>query len=318
MIGRTLALVAFAWSLAGCCGPGARRPLVFASDFGEIDGAVSAMKGVALGIEPSLSVHDLTHLITPFSIWEGAYRIAASAPSWPRGTVFVCVVDPGVGTDRAPIVLRTREDRIFVGPDNGLFTVIADREGVAEVRVIDVARHQRGSASSHTFHGRDLFAVVGASLAGGRLSFAAVGEPLGRDPVRLPILAPERSLDQDGTPILRGSVTVLDARYGNVWTNLPEALLTALAIGTGDSLAVTIREDDAVRFDGVIPFVSTFGDVAEGAPLAYLNSDLELAFAIHLGSFAEAHAIAAGPRWSVEVEKVGSAPPAAPRRTNGP
>lgn len=273
---------------------------MFASDFGEIDGAVSSMKGVAIAIDRALVIHDLTHLIPPFDVWEGAFRIAASAPSWPRETTFVCVVDPGVGTDRAPIVLETRAGRRFVGPDNGLFTVIAEREGIEAIRAIDVARHLRGSSASHTFHGRDLFAVVGAGLASGRLRFEDVGPMLDRDPVRLEI-AEARLVNDTAGLRLEGAITVLDARFGNVWTNLPESMLADAGIVLGDRLTVRVLERDVVRFIGELPLAATFGDVPSGQPLAYVNSDLDLAFALNLGDFARTHSIRSGPDWRVEV-----------------
>ena len=109
----------------------AATPLVLMTDFGTADGAVSAMHGVAYGVDPKLTISDLTHQIPDYDIWLGAYRLYQTANYWPQGTVFVSVIDPGVGTNRKSVVLKTKGGRYFVGPDNGLFTLIAERDGVA-------------------------------------------------------------------------------------------------------------------------------------------------------------------------------------------
>ena len=154
----------------------AASPLVLQTDFGVKDGAVAAMKGVAVGVSPTLAIYDLSHENTPYDVWEGAYRLKQTAPFWPAGTVFVSVIDPGVGTERKAVVLKTRSGHYFVGPDNGTWTLIAEDLGVEAVRQIDETRHRRaGSEKSYTFHGRDVFAYVGAKLAAGVITFEDVG-----------------------------------------------------------------------------------------------------------------------------------------------
>ena len=112
-------------------------PLVFQSDFGLVDGAVSAMYGVAYSVCPDLKIHDLTHDITPYNIWEASYRLIQTIRYWPENTVFVSVVDPGVGTDRRSIVVRTRSGQYIVTPDNGTLTHVLRLEGVEAAREID-------------------------------------------------------------------------------------------------------------------------------------------------------------------------------------
>ncbi|MDB6168035.1 MAG: acetolactate synthase, partial [Verrucomicrobia bacterium] len=129
----------------------AASPLVLQTDFGQKDGAVAAMKGVAVGVSPQIPIYDLSHENTPYDIWEGAYRLKQTAPFWPAGTVFVSVVDPGVGTERKAVVLKTKTGQFFVGPDNGTWTLVAEDLGIEAVREIDEARHRRpGSELSHT------------------------------------------------------------------------------------------------------------------------------------------------------------------------
>ncbi len=117
--------------------------VVFQSDFGLKDGAVSAMKGVAMGVDSSLKLFDLTHEIPAYNIWEAAYRLEQTVQYWPAGTVFVSVVDPGVGTDRKSVVLKTKSGHFIVTPDNGTLTLIAQSEGIAAKREIDEAVNRR-------------------------------------------------------------------------------------------------------------------------------------------------------------------------------
>jgi hypothetical protein len=277
----------------------AEFPLVLQTDFGTKDGAVAAMKGVAVGIGPRLAIYDLSHENTPFDVWEAAYRLKQTAPFWPAGTVFVSVVDPGVGTARKSVVLKTRSGHFFVGPDNGTWTLVAEELGIAAVREIDEKKHRRaGSENSPTFHGRDVYAYAGAQLAAGVISFDDVGPLLA---AKVVAIAYEKARLEEGALI--GTIPYLDFQYGNVWTNLDAALFARLAPQAGDRFRVTIRRAGQVVFTGEMPYAKTFGDVPNGAPLLYLNSLMNVAFAINQGDFAKAHGIACGAEWSVRVEK---------------
>ena len=278
----------------------AEHPLVLQTDFGTRDGAVSAMRGVAVGVSPKLALYDLSHENTPFDIWEAAYRLKQAAPFWPEGTVFVSVIDPGVGTTRKSIVLRTKSGHFFVGPDNGTWTLVAEDLGIAAVREIDENRNRRvGSERSYTFHGRDVYVYVGARLAAGLIGFDEVGPELPPKVVRLPYEKPRL----EGGALL-GTIPYLDFQYGNVWTDLDETLLAKLAPAYGDRFRVNIVHAGKIVFTGVVPYARTFGDVPEGAPLLYLNSLMNVAFALNMGSFAKQHSIACGPDWSVRIEKL--------------
>ena len=158
---------------------GQKRALVFLTDFGVKDGAVSSMKGVAFKVDSGLAMFDVTHEIPVFNTWEAAYRLDQVASYWPEGTVFVCVVDPGVGTDQKSIVLETASGHFFVSPDNGTLTLVAEHLGIGEVREIDKRVNRlQGSELSHTFHGRDVYAYTGARLAAGLIDFSGVGPKL--------------------------------------------------------------------------------------------------------------------------------------------
>jgi S-adenosylmethionine hydrolase len=273
--------------------------IVYQTDFGLKDGAVSAMRGVAVSVDPSLRLEDLTHDIPAFDIWQGAYRLNTTAPYWPPGTVFVSVIDPGVGTERRSIVLKTRSGHYFVSPDNGTLTLVAEDLGIAAVRAIDESRYRRpGSEQSHTFHGCDVYSYAAAHLASGRISFEDVGPEVAAEVVAIPYQKPELQGEA-----VRGNIPILDVQFGNVWTNIDRATFERLGVGEGERVEVRIFNGDEQAFAGAMPYVSTFGDVPEGEMLLYLNSIDNVAFAINWGNFAETHGIASGPEWHVEVSK---------------
>jgi len=272
--------------------------LVIQTDFGLKDGAVNAMKGVAHGVDPHLQIYDLTHEIPSYNIWEAGYRLHQAAPFWPAATVFVSVVDPGVGTERKSIVMKSRTGQFFVTPDNGTLTLVAGTLGIESVREIDESINRRpGSDSSYTFHGRDVYVFTAARLASGKISFEQVGPLLKQDIVRLNYQAPSRTGN-----ILKGNIPVLDIQYGNVWTNINDTLFRQLNFRVGDTAEVRIKNRDSLVYSGRVPYVQTFGGVGEKKPLAYLNS-LIFSLAINMGSFADSFGVASGKDWSIEVSK---------------
>jgi len=273
---------------------------VFQTDFGTKDGAVSAMKGVATGVSRDLSLYDITHEIPAYNIWEAAYRLEQTAEYWPTGTVFVSVVDPGVGTARKSIVAKTRSGQYFVTPDNGTLTLIAESAGIESVREIDEQTNRRsGSSASYTFHGRDVYAYTGARLAAGIIQFDQVGKLLDKNTLQK---IPYTRAEMNGDSIV-GTIPVLDIQYGNVWTNIPDSLLLRLNVKAGDSLRVAIYEQNKLVNSGLHVFANTFGEVAQGKTLSYLNSLLNLSLAINEGSFADSFHIHSGANWKVVVKK---------------
>ena len=273
--------------------------LVFQSDFGVKDGAVSAMKGVAMGVSTELKLFDLTHEIPAYNIWEAAYRLQQTVPYWPAGTVFVSVVDPGVGTDRKSVVLKTATGQYIVTPDNGTLTLIAESLGIAEIREIDEAVNRRkDSQKSYTFHGRDVYAYTGARLAAGVISFEQVGPLLSKQVVSIPY----QKAVMEGKKI-KGTIAILDVQYGNIWTNISGDLFQQLHPAFGELLHVLLYHNGTRIYEGDMPYSATFGAVAVGKPLAYLNSLLQLSFALNQDSFAAVYKIGSGNDWSVEVSK---------------
>jgi S-adenosylmethionine hydrolase len=275
------------------------RIIVYQSDFGLKDGAVSAMRGVAVSVDPTLRLENLTHEIPAFDIWQGAYRLNTTAPYWPPGTVFVSVVDPGVGTDRKSVVLKTRSGHYFVSPDNGTLTLVAQDLGIEAVREIDESRYRRpGSEQSYTFHGRDVYSYAAAHLASGKTRFEDIGPELPAEVVTIDYQKPQLEGD-----MVAGNIPILDVQYGNVWTNIDRATFERLGVELGTELEVRIFNAEAKVFEGVMPYVSTFGDVPEGEPLLYMNSIDNLSAAINWGDFAATHGIGSGPEWRIEVAR---------------
>ena len=254
--------------------------VVFMSDFGGVDDAVAICKGVMFGVTPGLRVVDLTHDVPPFSIRDGARLLAGPTAYYPPGTVFLAVVDPGVGGTRRALVARSRRGQLFVVPDNGLLTAIADRDGLEEVREITNPSWMRTPTTSATFHGRDVFAPVAARLAAGA-DWREVG-PVVTDPVRIDVPAVSRAPDG-----LRGEVVALDGHFGNALTNVGAADFATLGLAAGDRVTVRVGTRE-LR----VPFVRTFAEVAVGEPLMYVDSRGNIALAVNRGSVAERYRVA--------------------------
>ena len=284
-----------------CLAQGAwsQNALVYQSDFGLEEPAVSSMKGVAYGVSRDLKIFDITHEIPRFNIWEAAYRLNQTAEYWPAGTVFVSVVDPGVGTDRRSVVLKTDSGHYFVSPDNGSLTLVAEHLGVAELREIDEAVNRLpGSEDSHTFHGRDVYSYTGARLASGTISYKQVGPVLDR-----PVVAIEYSKAALVEGRIKGNIPILDTHYGNVWSNVSNDMFDKLGINDGDDVWVKISSGDETLYEQKVRYVSSFGGVKVGDPVVYVNDILNMGLAINQGDFSKVHGIEAGPDQNIQFWK---------------
>ena len=277
------------------------HPLVLQSDFGLDDGAVSAMYGVAVGVDPQLRIHDVTHNIPPYDIWEGSYRLAQVVSYWPAGTVFVSVVDPGVGSDRLSVVARTSTGHLVVTPDNGTLTHLHAIFGIEELREIDETTNRReGSEHSYTFHGRDIYAYTGARLAAGAITFEQVGRSV--DLSRLVSLRVEEPRLADGA--VHGSIDALDVRYGSLWTSIPRELFGRLGLEHGDRVQLRVTHNDRVAHSAQMRYVPSFAAVEIGESLLYVNSLDRMAVAINRGSYARAFDLRTGSGWKVSLAPV--------------
>lgn len=274
--------------------------LVFQTDFGLKDGAVSAMKGVAMGVSTDLRIFDLTHEIPAYNIWEASYRLYQTAQYWPAGTVFVSVVDPGVGSARNSVVLKTKTGHYFVGPDNGQLTLVAESLGIETIREIDEVKNRlKNSNESYTFHGRDVYAYTGARLAAGVISFEETGPLLQK---QVEVIPYQKATYANG--VIKGNIPILDVQYGNVWTNIDKATFAQLGLKYGDNVQVTIYRENTKVYSGLMPFATTFSAVPVGKPLCYLNSLLNVSFALNESNFSGEHHVFSGPEWIVEITKV--------------
>ncbi|HEY4398986.1 MAG TPA: S-adenosyl-l-methionine hydroxide adenosyltransferase family protein [Lactobacillaceae bacterium] len=275
--------------------------LVLQTDFGLGDGAVSSMYGVAYQVSDDITVSDLTHGVTPFNIFEGSFRLFQTYRYWQTGTVFVSVVDPGVGSTRLSLVALLTSGHLVVTPDNGTLSHLFAEGVVAQVRVIDETIDRLpGSEKSSTFHGRDIYAYNGARLASGQLAFADVGPVLALDDVvKLP-LTPGKLTD-NGT--LVGNIDITDVNFGSLWSNIPLVAFEKVDAQYGDTFQVTIEHEGQILFEEVLPYVHTFTDVAPGEPLIYINSVYTVALGVHTGSFEQTYHVGAGPDWQISLIK---------------
>ena len=274
-------------------------PLVLQSDFGVKDAAVASMKGVAVSVSRDLEIYDLTHEVPTYNIWEASLRLAQAAEYWPKGTVFVSVVDAGVGTQRKSVVLKTKSGHYFVSPDNGSLTAVAEQLGVEAVREIDEAVNRlANSEKSYTFHGRDVYAYTGARLAAGVISFAEVGRKLPAEVLSIPYQKPRVEQGR-----IYGNIEILDPQFGNIWTNIDRETFKALELEPGDNVSIVIFNDGKVVLTQTLPYFPTFGRVPVGEPLLYLNSLNNVSLAINQGDYSETFNIESGASWSIRIEK---------------
>lgn len=275
--------------------------LVFQSDFGLDDGAVSAMEGVSFGVSNKLNIRHLTHGITPFNVFEASYRLYQAINYWPSGTVFVSIVDPGVGSDRLSIVVKTVTGQYIVTPNNGTLTHIAKFVGIEEVRTIDEKINRlEGSEESYTFHGRDVYAYTGAKLASDTISFEEVGPVISNDSIKTLELYGSKV---DGDKV-KGEIDILDVRFGSLWTSITIEDFKTLNVKLGESVEVKIFNNNKCIFEDSIVYGRSFADVKIGAPIVYMNSVNHMAVAINQGSFAKAHNIGVGNNWTISMERV--------------
>jgi S-adenosylmethionine hydrolase len=261
--------------------PAPRPTIVFMTDFGVVDDSVALCKGVMYSIAPDLRIVDLTHQVTPYSILDGARFLFGATAYFPSGTVFVVVVDPGVGSTRKAVVVKSKRGQYFVLPDNGLMTLVQDRDGLESAREITNPAWMIGSAMSSTFHGRDIFSPTGAHLARGD-DWTQVGPELDiAKLVRLDI-APTK-LDDRG---LSAQVIATDGPFGNLVTTISGEDFLKLGYSHGQTVTVKFASTELK-----LPFVRTFSDVPLHTPLLYIDSRGHVGFAVNQGSFASIYGI---------------------------
>jgi hypothetical protein len=287
--GKLILWAAIAAVLAGAAlaqqpAPQPTKVIGFMTDFDVKDDAVGICKAVMVGIAPDVRIIDITHQSEPFNIAMGARFLAGSAPYFPRDAVFVVVIDPTVGSRRKAIVARSRVGQYFVLPDNGLLTLVQDRDGIVEAHEITNPAWMIGSGISSTFHGRDIFSPAGAHVARGD-NIADAGPALDVSKlVRLNLK--NATVDSTG---LHGQVIGTDGPFGNLVLNVPAETFAELGYKVGDQVPVTLAGKQYT-----FPLVKTFSDVPVGKELFYIDSRGRLSLGIDQGNFSTTYKVGAG------------------------
>ena len=276
------------------------KPLIVQTDFGLGDAAVSAMYGVAYSVSENIRMFDSTHDIRPYNIWEASYRLIQTVSYWVEGSVFVSVVDPGVGSNRKSVVVKTTGGQYIVTPDNGTLTHVKNLVGIVEAREIDEESNRLPfSNESYTFYGRDVYAYTGARLAAGIIQFEEVGPKLNvEDLVELKTIP--ATIQHD---IIKGTIDVLDIRFGSLWTNIPREMFKQLHVDFGQKVEITIEHEHRIIYKNITTYARSFADVSIGETLLYTNSLDRIAVAINQGSFAKAYNVGSGTNWIITIRR---------------
>ena len=267
---RTLPLLLALLSVLTGCQPSGRVTNLVAlfTDFGSTDPYVAQLKGAIKTISPSAEIMDLSHENAAFDIPTASYLLAKSTHTLPSGTIIIAVVDPGVGSNRAALAIRTQAGRIYLAPDNGLLTEVLAREGVSEARTLDPAKLRLASLPSATFHARDIFGPTAARLVDSN-SLDSCG-PKAEKILRIPRNTATVMANQ-----AKGQILYVD-HYGNILTNIPGSELGKLKVG--QLLSVTIKGKSVS-----LPFLRTYAEAPANRPFALINSDGEFEIAINQG-----------------------------------
>ena len=274
--------------------------LVFQTDFTYKEGAVCSMYGVVKSVDRSLEIIDGTHEIPHFDTWSASYRLYQSMRFWPKGTIFVSVVDPGVGTSRRACVARTKDGYYVVTPDNGALTHLKEYIGIDEVREIDETRNRlKSTGGTSIFHGRDLFGYCAARLASGIITFKEVGEAYSPDEIVVHKIP--KPLISWGKA--EGIFEICDPNFGNLWSNISAGEFLKNGFQYGDMLNITICHEGKVVYNEKAPFAKSFGYVKKGETVVYTNELMKVAIAISMGNFRETFHVDFGYDWAVKIKR---------------
>lgn len=266
------------------------------SDFGLYWGSVSSMHGVIASIDPALQVRDISHLLPMYQPWAASFCLNYTMPCWPAGTIFVSVVDPGVGTSRRACAAKTANGQYIITPDNGTLTHAKAHPGIAELREIDEKLNRRpGTARCNTFHGRDLFAYTAGRFAAGIIGFEEIGPAY---PVEetgsFPLVPPEI-----GEGYASGHIAMADHHFGGATTSIPIGGFEKTGIAHGDKPLVTITCKEREFFRERVLYHRSFGFAGVGEPILYNGSTGYMIIGLNQASFTEKYAVGEGLDWKV-------------------
>lgn len=258
------------------------------------------MHGVILSVDPELRIHDLSHHIPKFQPWAASWTLSYVMPCWPVGTIFVSVVDPGVGGPRRAAVAKTADSYYIVTPDNGSLTHVKAEPGIVEVREIDEKTNRRpGTEKFNTFHGRDIFAYTAARLAAGIISFEQIGPayPVG-EIVGYPLSPPQITPN-----CVRGIIVSANIHFGTVVSDIDIGGFEQAGFVYGDRAVVEIRHGGKEVFKDRVLYHRSFGSVPVGDPIIYNGSTGHIYLSLNQASFVEKYKIDAGPGWEIEFRR---------------
>ena len=272
--------------------------IVIQTDFGI--GGGSAMRGTCKKVDPELDIYEVNHQVEKFNVKQASRYLFHHVSYWPAGTVFVSVVDPGVGTSRRASVAKLKNGSYVVSPDNGSLTYLLDNPGIEEIREIDETTNRlKGTENVSIFHGRDLFAYCGAKLASGIIDFAGVGKQY---PVSEIIRFEEPGYDLTDNGV-NGYIVGMMKTFGNIETNIPIDVMNQLDINNSDLLRVTISDNQKVLYDSKIPYKTSFGYVGIGEEVLYNSSDGAIGIGINQDSFVHKYQIEIDDNTKIEIVK---------------
>lgn len=260
--------------------------LVFQTDFTYKEGAVAAMYGVVKSVDCDIEIITATHEIPQYDTWSASYRLYQYIDFWPKGTIFVSVVDPGVGTSRRACVAKTKNGYYIVTPDNGSLTHVDRYFGIEEVRQIDETinrLHREDNGAVSIFHGRDLFGYCAARLASGIISYEEVGpaydvNEIVRHEIKEAVIHDER---------IEGMFEINDPNFGNLWTNITLKDFLNAGFKAGDMVHTVITYKDETVFDSFIPYYDSFGKAADHSVMIYNNEINKMGLAKVTGNLCE-------------------------------
>lgn len=275
--------------------------LVFQTDFTYKEGAICSMYGVVKSVDRSLEIFDGTHEIPHFDTWSASYRLYQSMRFWPKGTIFVSVVDPGVGTARKACVAKTKDGYYIVTPDNGTLSHIKHYVGIDEVREIDETINRlKATEGTSIFHGRDLFGYCAARLGSGIITYEQVGPSYSvTDIVEHSIWEGRMSGET-----AEGIFEICDPNFGNLWSNISVELLLSNGFSYGETVRVKIYHKGKEVYNEVIPFAKSFGYVRQGEAVLYNNELMKASVALCMGNFMEKYQMGFGEDWRVSITKL--------------
>lgn len=278
-----------------------KSAIVMQTDFTMDTSAVCTMYGVCQMVDPELKIFNNTHAIPQFDIFTASCSLDYVVDFWPEGTVFVSVVDPGVGTDRKACVAKLKNGQYIVTPDNGTLTHVAEKVGIEEIREIDETINRWTSTKACSiFHGRDLFAYCAARLASGMITWEEVGKAYSlEEMVMLSLVKPVCA--EDGT--VSGMIQSAGEHFGLVSSNIPYQMLEETGVALGDVVEVRICCNGKEKYYGAAPYCKSFGYVEEGDPVVMVSESLTVQIALNLQNLVKLYGIGQGTDWTITFKK---------------